>query len=141
MPLYNRVRAEGSFENDTRRRIFDEVRLLPGRSIAEVADAVGVAHSTASYHLERLVAFRLLASVPDGNKLRFFVDGGVFTEEECRVLTALSNAQTRRVLAAILADPRSYRAALTTTLHVSSPTVNWHLRRLFGAGLASESRQ
>jgi len=136
--LYNRVQREGSFENETRRRIFEEVRTHPGQSIAEIATTVGVSHSTASYHLERLSAFSLLASTQDGNKMRFFVNGGTFTEEERRVLSALSNAETRNVLATVLARPGSYRAELTQVLGVSSPTVNWHLARLLAAGLVAE---
>ena len=138
LALYNRVQREGSFENETRRRIFDQVRQRPGQSIAEIATTVGVSHSTASYHLERLMEFNLLAATQDGNKMRFFVNGGMFTEEERRVLAALSNAETRKVLAVILANPGSYRAELTALLHVSSPTVNWHLSRLLAAGLVVE---
>lgn len=138
LALYNRVQRDGSFENETRRRIFEYVRNRPGQSIAEIATTVGVSHSTASYHLERLTEFNLLASTQDGNKMRFFVNGGLFTEEERRVLAALSNSETRRVLATILAHPGSYRAELTTLLHVSSPTVNWHLQRLLTAGLVLE---
>jgi DNA-binding transcriptional ArsR family regulator len=136
--LYNRVQRDGSFENETRRRIFEEVRAHPGQSIAEIATTVGVSHSTASYHLERLSAFNLLASTQDGNKMRFFVNGGTFTEEERRVLSALSNAETRKVLATVLARPGSYRAELTHVLGVSSPTVNWHLARLLAASLVAE---
>jgi predicted transcriptional regulator len=141
LPLYNRVRPEGSFDNDTRRRIFDHVRTRPGQSIAEIASTVGVSHSTASYHLDRLLEFNLLASTQDGNKMRFFVNGGMFTEEERRILAALSNVETRRVLGTILANPGSYRAELTQLLGVSSPTVNWHLARLLGASLVAEEQR
>lgn len=141
LALYNRVRPEGSFENDTRRRIFDQVRVRPGQSIAEIATTVGVSHSTASYHLDRLLEFNLLASTQDGNKMRFFVNGGLFTEEERRILAALSNPETRRVLATIIANPGCYRAELTALLRVSSPTVNWHLARLLGSGLVAEEHR
>lgn len=139
--MYSRVKAEGSFENGTRRRIFDVVRARPGQSIAEISAAVGVSHSTASYHLDRLLEFNLLAATPDGNKTRFFVNGGAYTEEERRVLTALSNAETRRLLATVVANPGCYRAELTTRLGVSSPTVNWHLARLLQAGLVREEHR
>lgn len=141
LALYNRVRPEGSFDNDTRRRIFDQVKGRPGQSIAEIATHVGVSHSTASYHLDRLLEFNLLASTPDGNKMRFFVNGGVFSENERRILAALSNGETRRLLATIVANPGSYRAELTTFLKVSSPTVNWHLQRLLIAGLVTETHR
>jgi predicted transcriptional regulator len=141
LALYNRVEREGNFENDTRRRIFDHVRTRPGESISQIATVVGVSHSTASYHLDRLVEFNLLTPTPDGNKVRFFVNGGMFTDEDRRVLTALTNAETRNVLATILAHPGSYRAELTNLLGVSSPTVNWHLARLLQAGLVLEDQR
>jgi DNA-binding transcriptional ArsR family regulator len=62
----------------------------------------------------------------------------MFTEEERRVLAALSNGETRKVLAAVLTRPGCYRAELTQLLAVSSPTVNWHLARLLGSGLVTE---
>ncbi len=136
--LYSRVQRDGNFENDTRRRIFDRVRTSPGESISQIATTIGVSHSTASYHLDRLVDFKLLTATPDGNKVRFFINGGIFTEEDRRVLSALTNQETRRVLATILANPGSYRAELTTILNVSSPTVNWHLSRLLAANLVRE---
>ncbi len=139
--LYNRIQRDANFENDTRRRIFDHVRGRPGESISQIAVTVGVSHSTASYHLERLIEFNLLTSTPDGNKVRFFINGGLFTEEDRRVMTALANMETRRVLATILTHPGSYRAELTQLLGVSSPTVNWHLVRLTSAGLVVEEQR
>lgn len=139
--LYNRIQREGNFDNDTRRRIFDHVRTRPGESISQIATVVGVSHSTASYHLDRLVEFNLLTATPDGNKVRFFVNGGLFTDEDRRVITALSNPETRKVFATILAHPGSYRAELTQLLGVSSPTVNWHLARLLAAGLVVEDQR
>ncbi|MFA5862781.1 MAG: helix-turn-helix domain-containing protein [Candidatus Thermoplasmatota archaeon] len=135
------MKPESSCENDTRRRIFDQVRNRPGQSIAEIVIIVGVSHSTASYHLDRLLEFNLLASTQDGNKMRFFVNGGLFTEEERRILSALSNPETRHVLATIVAHPGCYRAELTALLRVSSPTVNWHLARLLGAGIVEEEHR
>lgn len=141
LALYTRMEREGHFENDTRRRIFDHVRGAPGDSISQIATAAGVSHSTASYHLDRLVEFNLLTSTQDGNKVRYFVNGGLYTDEDRRVLAALVNAETRRVLATILAHPGSYRAELSTFLGVSSPTVNWHLARLLQSGLVREEQR
>lgn len=138
--LFNRIERRGGFENDTRRKIFDRVRDMPGSCIADIATTVGVSHSTASYHLDKLVEFNLVTSTPDGNKVRYFANGGVFTEEERRILSALQHPETRRVLAMITKNPHSYRAELTALLGVSPPTVSWHLERLTGAALVSEQR-
>ncbi len=140
LPLYNRLSKASTFENDTRKRIFDHVEEMPGACIADVAGKVGVSHSTASYHLDKLNEFNLITSTQDGNKVRFFVKGGAFSEDERLSLSALENAETRRVLCTIIAHPMSYRAELTELLGVSSPTVNWHLDRLTRAALVSETR-
>jgi predicted transcriptional regulator len=138
--LYNRLNRGATFENPTRRRIFEYVKTMPGACIADIAQQVGVSHSTASYHLDKLCGFSLVTSNADGNKVRFFVNGGAFTEDERRVLSALDNVETRRVLAVIIRHPWSYRAELTALLNVSSPTVNWHLERLTGCGLVLENK-
>lgn len=138
--LYNRLSRNTTFDNDTRRKIFDYVKTMPGSCIADIAGQAGVSHSTASYHLDKLLAFSLLTSTIDGNKVRFFINGGAFSEEERRTLAALDNGETRRVLAEILKHPWCYRAELTGILGVSSPTVNWHLERLQEAGLVQENR-
>jgi predicted transcriptional regulator len=140
LALFNRLARSSTFDNDTRRKIFDDVRVMPGSSISDIAERVGVSHSTASYHLDKLVGFKLLTSTADGNKMRYFVDGGVFTDEERRTLAALNNAETRRVLSAISRNNMTYRAELTNLLGVSPPTVSWHLERLVGAGLIAEQR-
>lgn len=80
MLLYNRLSRNTTFDNDTRRRIFDFVKTMPGSCIADIAGNAGVSHSTASYHLDKLLAFSLLTSTVDGNKVRFFINGGAFTE-------------------------------------------------------------
>ncbi|MHB8604815.1 MAG: helix-turn-helix domain-containing protein, partial [Thermoplasmatota archaeon] len=73
LPLYNRLNRNASLDNDTRRRIFDYVKNMPGSCIADIAERVGVSHSTASYHLDKLCSFQLLTSTADGNKVRFFI--------------------------------------------------------------------
>ncbi len=140
MPLYHRLNRQTTFDNDTRRRIYEHVEEMPGACIADIATIVGVSHSTASYHLDKLADFNLIASTQDGNKMRFFVRGGAYSEEERVSLAALDNAETRRVLRTIVDHPQSYRAELTELLGVSSPTVNWHLERLMRCDFVLETR-
>ena len=132
----NRHRRSG-LEQDTRLKILEKAKRMPGLSIAEISALASISHSTASYHLGRLLESGMLASTPDGNKVRFFASG-TLTEEDRRVLAALQNDETCRVLTAIAQNPQCYRAELTALLCVSAPTVNWHLKRLVGCGLVSE---
>ena len=139
--LYHRIRPAATLENDTRKSIFDAVCARPGLGVHDIADAANVSYSTATYHLERLVAAGMLVMTPDGNKLCYYKNGGAFTENERRLVPILKNEEATRLLEAILEEPGTYRAALANRLGVTATTINWHLRRLREAGLIDERRE
>ncbi len=138
--LYHRIRGNSTLDNETRKTIFDAVCGEAGLGVADVAAAARVSYSTASYHLDRLVKERMLVVTADGNKLRYYKNGGAFSEDERRVLPILKNDEAMRVLGAILERPGTYRAQVAQTLGVTATTVNWHLRRLADVGLVTEVR-
>lgn len=137
-PAGSATPSHPALENPTRRRVYEHVRGRPGAPIADVAEAVDVSHSTATYHLDRLADADLVVALEDGNKLRFFPDGGAFTEEERVALAVLDDPGTRDVLRTLAVEGPSYRAALAEALGISTPTVNWHLDRLRRCGLLRE---
>ena len=139
--LYHRIRPNAALENETRKAIFDAVCQRPGLGVHAIAQAAGVSYSTATYHLERLVAVGMLVMTPDGNKLCYYKNGGAFTETERKILPILKNEEASKLLDAILDTPGTYRAALAERLGVTATTINWHLKRLRDAGLVRELRQ
>lgn len=138
--LYHRVRNRGLLKNGTRRRIFEAVAEEPGRGVQALADAAGVSYSTTAYHLGRLLEARMLVESRQGNRRRYFLNGGTFNEEERRTLHVLGKDETMRVLLDILDHPRTYRAEVAERLGVSTTTVNWHLRGLLDTGFVHEVR-
>jgi predicted transcriptional regulator len=122
--------GSASLENDTRRRVYERVCSHPGSSIARVAEASDVSHSTATYHLETLEDAGLVVSITDGNKRRFFANAGAFSERERRTLAVLENATTLELVAALGRRQPTYRSRLAEAIDVAPPTVNWHLERL-----------
>jgi DNA-binding transcriptional ArsR family regulator len=141
LALYSRIRRDAALSNDTRRQVYDAVAATPGLSIQAVARSASISHSTAAYHLERLAEAGLVVATGDGNKVRYYRNGGRFTETERKLLPCLENAETVRVLERILRRPWSYRAEIASQLEVTATTVNWHLKRLFGAGVLAETRE
>src|SRR5581483_9308958 len=139
--LYHRIRPHATLENDTRKAIFEAVCKCPGLGVHVIAERAGVSYSTATYHLERLVAAGMIVMTPDGNKLCYYQNGGAFTETERKILPLVKNDEAARLLEAILDSPGTYRAALAQRLDVTATTINWHLRRLREAGLIEETRQ
>ncbi|GEM_PF-3237921 len=139
--LYHRIRPHATLENDTRKAIFEAVCKCPGLGVHVIAERAGVSYSTATYHLERLVAAGMIVMTPDGNKLCYYKNGGAFTEAERRILPLVKNDEAAKLLEAILDTPGTYRAELAERLGVTATTINWHLRRLREAGLIDEIRQ
>lgn len=127
-----------SLENETRQAVYDRVCEVPGSTIADAADAAGVSHSTATYHLERLAEASLVVSLEDGNKRRFFPNAGAYDADERRTLAALENPTTREMLAVLVREGPATRSEIAEALDVAQPTVNWHLERLAGCGLVAE---
>lgn len=138
--LYHRIRTNEALENGTRKRIHDMIVENPGVSIQGAARLADVSHSTATYHMERLVQAGMVLRVRDGNKVRYYKNGGAFTETERKFLPLTKSKGTMKVLSRLLSEPDAYRAKLASELGLSTATVNWHLKRLFECGLVEESR-
>ncbi|MGQ0537164.1 MAG: winged helix-turn-helix transcriptional regulator [Methanobacteriota archaeon] len=140
LPLYSRINKEDGLENAKRKEIYEIVTASPGVTISEVARRSGVSHSTAAYHLGRLADLGLAVASGDGNRVRYFRNGGRVTDEERRLLTVLQSPEVLRVYEYIAHHPWCYRAEMAESLSVATPTVNWHLRPLLATGLVQESR-
>lgn len=141
LALYSRIRPSATLANDTRKTIFEAVCANPGLGVQELSKTSGVSYSTTTYHLERLASAGMIVMTPEGNKLRYYQNGGNFSEAERRILPLLKNTEAARVLDAIASEPGTYRTQLAQRLGVTTTTINWHLRRLFEAGLIRETRQ
>jgi len=139
--LYSRLRRDTALENATRLRIYQNVSVNPGLSIQELARRAATSHSTAAYHLERLTRAKMVVPTHDGNKVRFYPNGGRFSEQERKLLPCLENAETTHVLETVLQRPWTYRAELASLLDVTATTVSWHLKRILSCGVVVEVRE
>lgn len=63
------MQAAAALRSDTARTLLRAVAARPGASLSDLARAAGMATSTASYHLDRLVEAGLVAKGRDGSKL------------------------------------------------------------------------
>ncbi|HEX8117794.1 MAG TPA: winged helix-turn-helix domain-containing protein, partial [Pyrinomonadaceae bacterium] len=62
--LYHRIRPNAALENETRKLIFESVCVEPGLGVHAIAQKASVSYSTATYHLERLVAAGMIVMTP-----------------------------------------------------------------------------
>jgi predicted transcriptional regulator len=141
LALYHRIRSNNTLNNKTRQAVYDSVVRSPGIGVNDAAKAAGCSYSTAAYHLERLVEERLLVASEDGRRARFFKNGGAFSQAEREFVPILQSDECMDVLQTIVENPWCYRAEVAQKLSVSGPTVNWHLKKLMGAGVVKEMRE
>lgn len=139
--LYHLIRKSAILKNKVRSTIAEHVLRQPGSTITEIAQAVGVTHQTASYHLRLLQEHGLVLGVERGNKRLYFRNDGSFNQEERRYVAVLRDAESMRVLNLIRANPWIMKNEAAAALGVSRNTLNWHLQKLISAGLVSEARE
>lgn len=117
----------------TRARLLDAVRARPGATASELARAVGVDPSTATYHLRRLESRGAVQCEKHRGRLHFFVSGQASARERALAISArLENAGC--VLSRLGAAPQPL-GAVADGLGMSPAGVYWHLRRLAELGL------
>ncbi|HVL87284.1 MAG TPA: winged helix-turn-helix transcriptional regulator [Candidatus Thermoplasmatota archaeon] len=138
--LYSRMRRESSLDHATRAKVYELVRGVPGLTAREIGKRSEVSYSTAVYHLSRLVREGLVTSSRDGNRICYYTVGS-WSLVEREVIPVLRNEEAMRVLQTVADNPWCYRAEVAAQLGVSTPTVNWHLKRLLALGLVREVRE
>jgi predicted transcriptional regulator len=141
LAMYSRIKRSEGLDNDTRRAIYEIIEDDPGVCIQEAADRAGVSYSTASYHLKRLVKMDYVERREDGNKVRYYKNGGGFTQAERELVPVLKNDEAMAVFQHIVENPWCYRAEVAEALDVSHTTVNWHLDQLQEVDLVEEHRE
>lgn len=139
--LYHLIRKNAILKNKVRGSIAEHVLRQPGSTITEIAQAVGVTHQTASYHLRLLQEHGLVLGVERGNKRLYFRNDGSFNNEERGLVAVLRDPESMRVLELIRANPWIMKNEAAAALGVSRNTLNWHLQKLLAAGLVSEARE
>jgi len=121
---------------DTRFRLLCALRASPGLTVAQLARALAVDHSTAAYHLDRLVAAGVVVCLRHGGRRHSFPAGGLPRERALAVTQRRGAAAL--VLARVGAEPRSL-GAIAQGLPLTKSGVHWHLRRLVALGLVAEA--
>lgn len=126
-------------ENRTRSQLLDAIAEDPGVTPPELHRRVGGGWSTVVYHLKTLESNKFVSSMIDGRHRRFFPVATVDWSARSRI-AVLRNERTRRIFEMIQRSPGLQRAAICQHENLRLPSVDWHVRRLEGAGLVVRER-
>lgn len=138
MPMYQRMQRDVALDNPVRARLYEVVARNPGITIQDAAEKVGIARTTASYHLRILGREGLVVERPARKSVHYYRNDGKLSDEDQLRLQALASERTRHVANLLLQRPGLQRSELARALGLSIATVNWHLRPLSERGLVRE---
>lgn len=136
--MYQRLQRDAALENPVRARLYEVVARHPGITIQDAAEKVGIARTTASYHLRILGREGLVVERPARKSVHYYRNDGKLSEDEQLRLQALASDRTREVAVLLASQPGLQRSELARLLGLSIATVNWHLRPLAERGLIRE---
>jgi predicted transcriptional regulator len=141
LPLFTRIAKAELLDNKVRADIMDLVKTNPGINVSEISRRLDVAWGTATHHLQKLRAERLVNVRLVGHQKCFFPNGGTYTPREMEILS-VTKSPTARKIAEFVAErgPTSHRD-VSQALNLSPALVSFHARKLVDAGLLARQRQ
>jgi predicted transcriptional regulator len=141
LALYHHIRPDSALGNPVRARLYETVARQPGITIQDAAERVGIARTTAAYHLRLLGRQGLVLERPARKTVHYYRNDGRLTETQQLQLQALASSRTRNLAVVLASRPGLQRSELAAALGVTIATVNWHLRPLVDRGLLREELQ
>jgi DNA-binding transcriptional ArsR family regulator len=124
---------------ETRRRLYEAVRVAPGIGGREVQRATGTGWGETVYHLERLTEVGLLHRERTGHQDHYFV--ATVPLGDRRLLGTMRSASARKLVLALLERGELTVPELTDATGLSSGRLSVHLRRLLETGLLTSGRR
>jgi len=126
---FRQVSSNNVLAHPERNRIHAFIRDHPGIHFRELERQTGINRGTLAYHLEMLGQTNKILAIPGSGYTRYFENGGKFSDREQQILSSYSNDRQRAILLLLLESPRT-PTELKENLHVSGPSVSWHMKRL-----------
>ena len=126
-------------DHPTRRDVYEYLLLMPGAHLRSVSRFLRLPLGTANYHLNILLSERLVRSVPDDGRRRFYPTGQKSRPELNRLYEQHWEYRDLRVriLATAKRLGKASPAKVARELGISRQRAAYHLARLRDAGLVS----
>jgi len=122
----------------TRMDIYSFVINNPGIHFRALANSLSMPIGVLQYHLGLLVNGGLLSTYRDGRYKRYF-ESKRFTETEMKVISALRNGTSGKILVALFEKPQMTHKDLASQLNISSQALSWQMHRLEKMGLVKRN--
>jgi len=126
---FRQVSSKNVLAHPERERIYTFIRDNPGVHFRELGRQTGINPGTLAYHLDKLGQTNKIIAIPGSGFTRYFENGGKFSTREQQILSSIRNDCQRAILLLLLKSPLT-SMELRQNLHLSGPSVSWHMKRL-----------
>ena len=120
-------------------KILEHIKDNPGCHLRQIKRELNLAMGTMQYHLNLLEKQGKISSEKQ-NLHKYYFPIGLFGKKEKSILQILNQETAREILLSILEKKNPTQTDIASMMKLSSPSINWHLKRLLELGLVIENR-
>ncbi|MFA5452976.1 MAG: winged helix-turn-helix transcriptional regulator [Candidatus Methanomethylophilaceae archaeon] len=132
---FKSVNKDNVLRNNKRKEIWLVVKEYPGMSFNELREMTSHIKGNFRYHLEMLVRCEYLKKYQINGFIGYFDAGGSVTDSEKYIIIALKSKTAKEIYSILQKNKGISRKELSELLHISGPTVTWHMKRLISLGI------
>ncbi|MBX8633565.1 MAG: ArsR family transcriptional regulator, partial [Candidatus Thermoplasmatota archaeon] len=122
----------------TRRKIFELISQKPGSYAREIERELSLQFGVIQYHLSVLEEMKILTSVDDGFRKRYYVSGEV-SRYDREMLSVLKLKTPRRIVLFLVQNGDSSFEDILSQFDFSKSALSFHLKRLLRSRIVSEN--
>ena len=124
---------------ETRRRIFQFISDRPGTYIREIERELAMQFGLIQYHLGILEDMKLLTSVDDGFRKRYYVSHEVGKVDR-EMLSVLKLKTPRRIALYLIQNGNSTFDGILSQFEFTKSALSFHMKKLLMSGIVRENR-
>jgi len=125
--------------NNNTTRVLDHIQNNPGCHLRQIKRDLVLGMGTIQYHLNLLEKQGKITSERH-NLHKYYFPIGIFGQNERDILKIMNQETAREILLIILEKKNPTQTDIANFMQISSPSVNWHIKRLIELNLISETR-
>lgn len=120
-------------------RLLEHIQNNPGCHLRQIKRDLDLGMGTIQYHLNLLEKQGKINSERQ-NLHKYYFPIGLFEQNERDILKIMNQETAREILLAILEKKNPTQTDISNHMKISSPSVNWHIKRLVELNLIKELR-
>jgi predicted transcriptional regulator len=126
-------------QDENSNRILLHIKENPGCYLRQIKNDLHLSMGSIQYHLNKLESEGKITSQRSGLHKHYF-PVGIFSDNEKEVIRFLTLETSREIIMFISEQGNPTQTDIVKKINISSPSINWHLKRLLNSKLIEETK-